>query len=85
MSKEKQKMNSKKRDKFIHYSEGEEPIKDYDVEIKETLSRVKTVQASFLGEAIDKVMELYYASDIVLDAEDYKEVAFVLKKSERGR
>jgi hypothetical protein len=30
-------------------------------------------------------MELYYASDIVLDAEDYKEVAFNLKKSERGR
>ena len=53
MSKEKQKMNSKKRDKFIHYSEGEEPIKDYDVEIKETLSRVKTVQASSLGEAIE--------------------------------
>ena len=26
-----------------HYREGEEPIKDYDVEIKETLSRVKTI------------------------------------------
>ena len=72
-------------EKSGYYREGEEPIKDYDVEIKETLSRVKTIQASSLGEAIDKVMELYYASDIVLDAEDYKEVAFNLKKSERGR
>jgi hypothetical protein len=31
-------------EKSGHYREGEEQIKDYDVEIKETLSRVKTVQ-----------------------------------------
>lgn len=67
------------------YREKQEPMKEYAVEIKETLSRIKTVQASSLGEAIDKVMELYYASDIVLDAEDYKEVTFQLEKEERGR
>lgn len=49
---------------------------EYEVEIKETLSKVEKVQAENLGEAIDIAMERYYAEEIVLDAEDMKGVDF---------
>lgn len=68
-----------------NYREGQEFEKEYAVEIKEILSRVKTVKAPSLGEAIDKVMDLYYATEIVLDADDFQEVTFEQEKTERGR
>lgn len=49
---------------------------EYDIEVKEVLSRVEKVKAATLGEAIDKAMELYYGQKIVLDAEDMKGVDF---------
>ena len=52
-------------------------IKEYEIEIKEELSRVEKIEAETLSEAIDIVMEKYYKSDIVLDAEDYKGVDFI--------
>lgn len=44
----------------------------YDIEIKEILSRIETIQADSLGEAIDKAMDLYYGQQIILDADDMK-------------
>lgn len=61
---------------------------EYEVEIRETLSRVEKVQAENLGEAIDIAMERYYAEQIVLDADDMKGVDFTpfnnKEKSDNG-
>lgn len=51
-------------------------MKTFEIEIKEELSRVEKVEAETLGEAIDKVMDMYYSEKIVLDAEDMKDVDF---------
>ena len=50
--------------------------KEFDIEIKEVLSRVETVRAESLDEAINKAMDMYYAEQIVLGAEDMKGVDF---------
>ena len=34
--------------------------KEFDIEIKEVLSRVETVKAESLDEAINKAMDMYY-------------------------
>lgn len=52
-------------------------LKEFEIEIKEELSRVEKIKAETLSEAIDIVMEKYYKSDIVLDTEDYKGVDFI--------
>ena len=52
-------------------------LKEFEIEIKEELSRVEKIEAETLSEAIDIVMDKYYKSDIVLDAEDYKGVDFI--------
>lgn len=49
---------------------------EFDVEIKEVLSRVQKVKAESLDDAINKAMDMYYAEQIVLGAEDMKEVDF---------
>ena len=54
----------------------EEGTKEFDIEITETLQRVQKVEAECLGDAIDKAMEMYYRQQIVLDAEDMKDVEF---------
>lgn len=35
--------------------------KEFDIEIKEVLSRVETVKAESLDEAINKAMDMYYS------------------------
>lgn len=45
--------------------------REFDIEIKEELSRVVKVKAETLGEAIEKVMEMYDKGEIVLDADDF--------------
>lgn len=52
--------------------EEKDEMKEYQIEIKEALERVVTVDADNLDEAIDKVVEMYDAGEIVLDAEDFK-------------
>ena len=52
--------------------EENDEMKEYRIEIKEALERVVTVDADNLDEAIDKVVEMYDAGEIVLDAEDFK-------------
>ena len=53
-------------------------MQEFQIEIKEELARVETIQAETLGEAIDKAMELYYDQKIILDAEDMKGVVFFI-------
>ena len=43
-------------------------LKDFDIEIREELSRTVTVKAETLGDAIEQVMEQYKKGEIVLDA-----------------
>lgn len=50
--------------------------KEFDVEIKEVLSRVQRVKAESLDDAINKAMDMYYSEGIVLSAEDMKGVDF---------
>ena len=45
--------------------------KDFDIEIREELSRTVTVKAETLGDAINQVMDQYKRGEIVLDAEDF--------------
>ncbi len=51
-------------------------MKEYDIEITETLQRIQKVEAECLSKAIDKAMDMYYNQKIVLDAEDMKGVEF---------
>lgn len=46
-------------------------LKEFDIEVSELLSRTVKVEAETLGDAIEKVMELYKKGEIVLDAEDF--------------
>ena len=40
--------------------------KEFDIEIKEVLSRVETVKAESLDDAINKAMDMYYSEQICL-------------------
>ena len=46
-------------------------LKEFDIEIKEELSRTITVKAETLGDAIEQVMEQYKKGEIGLDAGDF--------------
>jgi hypothetical protein len=59
--------------------------KEYEVEIKEVLSRIEKIEAESVGEAIDKAMEKYYAQEVILDAEDMKGVDFTPIKTQEGK
>lgn len=48
----------------------------YRVEIKETLKKTVSVEAANKDEAIDKVADSYYKTDIILDDSDYADVEF---------
>lgn len=50
--------------------------KEFDIEIKEELSRVEKIKAESLDDAINKAMELYYGEEIILDDNDMKGVEF---------
>ena len=50
--------------------------REFDIEIKEVLSRVETVKAESLDDAINKAMDMYFSEQIVLDAEYMKGVDF---------
>ena len=54
----------------------------FPIEIREVLSRVENIEAETLGDAIDKAMELYKHSEIVLDAEDFRDVSYLSAKAE---
>lgn len=50
--------------------------KEYEIEIMEVLSRVETIEAESMDDAINKAMDLYYSEEIILDANDMKGVTF---------
>lgn len=50
--------------------------KTFDIEITETLQKIQPIEAECLGDAIDKAMDMYYGQQIILDAEDMKDVEF---------
>ena len=51
---------------------------EFDVEIKEVLSRVQKVKAESLDDAINKAMDMYYAEQIVLGV--IKNMEFLVKE-----
>lgn len=51
-------------------------MREYQVEIKETLSRTVTIVADNADDARDKVNDQYCDQGIVLDAEDFQDVEF---------
>lgn len=52
-------------------------MKEYEVEIIETLSRLVSVKAKDRMQAIEKVKQAYYKNEsIVLDSSDYIETNF---------
>lgn len=49
---------------------------EFQIEISETLSRIVSVKANDINEAIQKVREQYRQNDIVLNSEDFISVDF---------
>ena len=49
---------------------------EFQIEVTETLSRIVSVKANDINEAIQKVREQYRQSEIVLDSEDFITVDF---------
>ena len=60
-------------------------VRDYEVEVKETLSRLENIHAESLEDAINKVTDKYYAQEIILDAEDFVGVDFLPSEEEKNR
>lgn len=52
-------------------------MKNFKIEIRETLARDIEVKADSYEEALEKVKDRYYESDIVLYAGDFVSVEFV--------
>ena len=51
-------------------------MKEFKIEIVETLQKTIVVLSDNLENAIDKVEELYYNGEIVLDSNDFVETKF---------
>lgn len=58
---------------------------EFDIEIREVLSRTESVKAGYLGEAIDELMDKYKKGEIVLDADDFKGVDYIPIQNKEGR
>ena len=58
---------------------------EFDIEIREVLSRTESVKAGYLGEAIDALMDRYKRGEIVLDAGDFKEVDYIPQHGKGSR
>lgn len=49
----------------------------FPIEIREVLTKVKNISAENLGDAIDEAMDMYKREEIVLGADDCKDVSYV--------
>ena len=58
---------------------------EFDIEIREVLSRTESVKAGYLGEAIDELMDKYKKGEIVLDAGDFQGVDYIPIQKREGR
>lgn len=56
-------------------------LREYEIEIKEELSKVVKIKAESLSEAIEMVTDKYNNSNIVLNADDYKGVEILVYKN----
>lgn len=56
---------------------------EFDIEIREVLSRTESVKAGYLGEAIDELMEKYRQGEIVLNADDFQGVHYIPVEKKR--
>jgi flagellar biosynthesis regulator FlbT len=52
-------------------------MKTFKIEIKETLSRIVEIEADDVEEALLKIQDQYKNEDIILDAADFVETAFI--------
>lgn len=59
------------------YGQEQDKPGTFEIEVREILSRVESVSAENLGDAIDKVMERYKNGEIVLNADDYQGVDYI--------
>ncbi len=71
--------------KVVQEAEMAKEVRDYEVEVKEVLSRIETIHAESLEDAIDKVMDKYHAQEIILDAEDFVGVDFLPSEEEKNK
>lgn len=71
--------------RIVQESEIVNEKRNYEVEVKEVLSRIETVHADSLEDAIDRVMDKYHAQEIVLDAEDFVGVDFLPSEEEKNK
>ena len=71
--------------KVVQEAEMAKEVRDYEVEVKEVLSRIETIHAESLEDAIDKVMNKYHAQEIILDAEDFVGVDFLTSEEEKNK
>ena len=71
--------------RIVHEAEPTKEVRNYEVEVKEVLSRIETIHAESLEDAIDKVMDKYHAQEIVLDAEDFVGVDFLPSEEEKNK
>ena len=65
--------------------EGLEEIQErrmYDVEIKETLCKIESVEVDSIEDAIEQVEEMYSSSEIVLDSGEFVDVEFMPSQEE---
>ena len=51
--------------------------REYDIEVKEQLSRIQHIKAESIDKAVDIVKKMYYSGQIVLDSNDMKEVTII--------
>ena len=58
-------------------------MKNYTIEITETLQKQVTVKANSREEAIQKVRKEYFDCDIILDSNDYIDTEFQYIKEEK--
>lgn len=57
----------------------------FPIEIREVLPRVENIEAETLGDAIDKAMDMYKKSEVVLDADDFRDVSYLPAGAESRR
>lgn len=59
-------------------------MKEYNVEITETLQKTITIMAESEEDAIEKAKESYYAEEIVLDDSAYIDTEYNIVESEEN-
>ena len=53
---------------------------EFDVEVKEILARIITVEADSKDKAIEQVKEMYYQEVFTLDSADYVDTEYEVKE-----